>query len=677
MSHVLSVAGLAVAVWVACLGFLSLLAGMFIGFAWHPHFLPVTMALALVIATGLALIVVASWRVVRGLDRRRALACLLIGAAPLWFLAGFFLYGVAAGTGRMVRYTLALRLLAPLAESVMDLEARLRYPQRTYGEMVIMISPPMPEAQARAQVAAMDRHIRALDERLGRQTTKTVRWVRGPLLGMRAKAIVGLCIGSRPGEELADAEGLVSLDRHEVAHCVLTSHCSSWVDPPALLIEGWAHANQGDDAVMEADRLRENWARNTSPTLRQLTGPDWYDWHKRPAYTHGAALVNFLIDHFGPEKFLQLYTSCRRSTFESDCRRIFGLNLEGLDAAYRADVERRVGQASSHDGVWLERRPLGPGVNPSDWEAFLSEYLAAAAQMVSPYRQIRLNAASRGSTTDGEGRTHPYTSEVRVLRSGEFVSLRQEWSGNQLAYLAHPRRSILARRDAPNHAWEVEDQSKRAPEQAHYVPLGRIDDSIAEFAAPLVALSRTHLDLNLHRGFTVTRLEHFEENGRPRVRIRFENSSPTESGPLHAATYVLAADELFASQSARLETLGPDKTSYQSEFAYDRHEGIPVLRSVQSSQVAAGAEHDASELRVVERSFEPIPEEAFDPDRFLDGPQVKAKVFEADEPSVVTRLYVLPLAISALCLIGGAAMSWRSSFRRYDPTSASFTTFPT
>ncbi len=108
MRRIFSLTGLAAAVWLTYLAFLGLLAGMMIAFAWHPHFLPVTIALALVIASGLALIILAPWRVIRGPDRRRALACLLIGAAPLWFLAGFFLYGLALGTGRMEPHMLAL-----------------------------------------------------------------------------------------------------------------------------------------------------------------------------------------------------------------------------------------------------------------------------------------------------------------------------------------------------------------------------------------------------------------------------------------------------------------------------------------------------------------------------------------------------------------------------------------
>ena len=667
MRRIPSLPGLAAAVWLACLTFLGLLAGMMIAFAWHPHFLPVTFALTVVIVTGLALIIGASWRIVRGRGRRRALSCLLIGAAPLWFLVAFFVYGVAVGTDRLYPHTLAVRLLAPLAQSVMDLAARFRYPQRTYGEKVVMISPPMPEAQARAQVAAMDRHIRALETRLGRPTKGTVHWVRGPLLGRDGMAIIGMCIGSLPDQASTkvDAEGLASLDRHEVAHCVLTSHCSAWMNPPALLEEGWASANQGDDAVLQADFLCDDWARNTRLTLRQLTRSDWYDWHKGPAYTYGAALVDFLIDHFGPGKFLQLYTTCHPSSFEADCRRILDLDLDGLDAAYRAAVERRVSEAGSHDRVWLERRPLGPGVNPSTWKAFLDDYFAAAHRMIAPYHHARLTAVERGSMTDEQGRTHPYTSEVRLLRSGEYASVRQNSPDIQLAYLAHPRRSILARRVSPDRPWRVEDQSKRTPEQSHYVALNRIDDFIAAEAAPLAAMSREYMATGLPKTLRVTRLEHFEENGRPRVRVRIEDGSPIEGGQWGAATYVLAADDLYALQSARFEGLGPNKRTEQSEYTYERHEGIPMLRSVNH----AGGTQGAYELRVVERRFGPIPEGEFHPDRFLDGPQVKAQLVDADEPSLLTRQYGLPLTIGTVCLIGGAANVMAGSFRRSNPTS--------
>ena len=160
MRRLLSPRGLAAAVWVSCLAFEGLLAGMTVLGARHLHFLPLTPMLGLVFVAGLALVAVASWRVVRGPDRRRALSWLLVGAAPLWFVAGHFVYGLAFGYGRNHVPDPGLRLLEPLRDAVMDLEARFRYPRRTHGEKVVMISAPMPEVEARAQVAAMDRHVR-------------------------------------------------------------------------------------------------------------------------------------------------------------------------------------------------------------------------------------------------------------------------------------------------------------------------------------------------------------------------------------------------------------------------------------------------------------------------------------------------------------------------------------
>ena len=58
-----------------------------------------------------------------------------------------------------------------------------------------------------------------------------------------------------------------------------------------------------------------------------------------PSTSRARSLVNFLLRRFGPEKFLELYTTCRQATFESDCRRILGLDLDGLDAAYRAEID--------------------------------------------------------------------------------------------------------------------------------------------------------------------------------------------------------------------------------------------------------------------------------------------------------------------------------------------------
>jgi hypothetical protein len=306
----------------------------------------------------------------------------------------------------------------PLGESLMDLEARFRYSQRTVGESVVMISAAMPEAGARAQLAAMDRHVRALEARLGRGTEGIIHWARGPLLGTGGSAIFGLCIRTQLGGAPADAEGLCTVDRHEVAHCVLN-------------------------------------------ILKRIAALD-------VAGRRSAALIALADDLPG---------------------------FRGIDAC------------------------------------------------------------------------------------------------------------------------------------------------------------------------VVTALEHFTDRGRPGVRVRIENESPTSNQfDWRADTFVLAADDLYAAQSERAEGVGPDNKTYQMDFTYDRHEGAPVLRSIQTLVHSPDGSHWTNDLKVVKREFGPISEEEFDPDHFLDGSQMKEirPVVNADESSQLQCWYWLTFPIGALGLFVGAALSFRT-----------------
>ena len=104
--------------------------------------------------------------------------------------------------------------------------------------------------------------------------------------------------------------------------------------------------------------------------------------------------MNFLLDRFGPERFLRLYTTCAKSTFELDCRRILGLDLAGLDAAYRADIERRAIEVIPAARRRLERLRLGPGVDAAQWNAFLIDYFAAASACWLPIGTPRSRLSS-------------------------------------------------------------------------------------------------------------------------------------------------------------------------------------------------------------------------------------------------------------------------------------------
>ena len=233
-------------VWGAWLGALGLAAALTASQIWNSNpILPVGLSV-LMLAAGLGLVIAATVRLIRGPRRDRALAGLLVGTAPFWFLAGHILMAMRPAFNRHVPPGWPSKVLLPLARPLVDLEARWFYPERTPGKWVTMVGATAKDA--RAQVAAMDRHVEASLARLDQSATWPIVWYRGPLFGLRQCAIYDMAIGSEVGQYQRGADGLTDLDRHEVAHCVITRNYTARSDPPRVLIEGWAQANQGTPA---------------------------------------------------------------------------------------------------------------------------------------------------------------------------------------------------------------------------------------------------------------------------------------------------------------------------------------------------------------------------------------------------------------------------------------------
>ncbi len=428
------------------------------------------------------------------------------------------------------------------------------------------------------------------------------------------------------------------------------SHCSARFQPPALLTEGWAQANQGDDPVDQAISAWNDLIRDNGLSLHQLTGPDWYHRHEWPVYLHGAPLVNFLLDRFGPERFLRLYTTCAKSTFELDCRRILGVDLDELDAAYRADIERRAIEVLPVARRRLERLRLAPGMDAAQWKVFLTDYFVAAERLLAPYRYARVTAVYQNSSTDDHGQKETSFWDMHLSRSGPLASVRSRLPTVERARLAHPTRSVIANRRGPNAPWIVENDSRRTRDQSYQGALGQIDraDMVRAETAVLLALSDDLFGRD-HAGIVVAGFERFTEKGRPIVRVRFEDRSPPDLGtPWRMASYDLAADDFYMAKSIRIERGPPTNSTQQSEFEYDRHDGLPIVRAAHTTIASSDGSTETLEMTITDRQFGPVPEDTFDPDRFLDGPQVR----EASEPSAVLGPAEPPDAMDLAALRG-------------------------
>jgi hypothetical protein len=169
----------------------------------------------LMFAAELGVVIAATVRLIRGPRRGRALAGLLVGTSPFWFLAGHILMAMRPAFNPHVPPGWPSKVFSPLARPLLDLEARWFYPERTPGMWVTMLGATAKDA--RDQVAAMDRHVEAALARLDQSATWPIAWYRGPIFGLRPCAAYDMAIGSEVGQHERGADGLSRLDRHEVA----------------------------------------------------------------------------------------------------------------------------------------------------------------------------------------------------------------------------------------------------------------------------------------------------------------------------------------------------------------------------------------------------------------------------------------------------------------------------
>ncbi len=660
-------------VWGAWIGGLSLAVVLTASAIWSTSpIIPLGLA-ALMIAGGLGLIVGAAVRVIRGPRRVRAVAALLVGTAPFWFLAGHILMAARSAIDRRVPPGWPTKLFLPLGRPFVDLEARWFYPQRTRGQWVTMAGPPT--ADARAQVVAMDRHVEAVLARLGQSGTWPILWYRGPVLGIGRCAIYDMAFGSPLGREPQGADGLSETDRHEVAHCVITRNYTAWSDPPRLLMEGWAQANQGTSAEELACTAWEDRQKGESLSLRKLVAPDWYWYSGLSTYNQGAPLVNYVLRVYGPERFLKLYINCQQATFESDLRECLGIGFDELDAAYWADVERIV-QSGPPARHWLKGLPLAPGIDPAAWQTFLADYFAAAAQLVARYDHVRMTSVYR-NIKNGDDREKMLEKRT-MLRSGRFARVRTWFETpfvtSETAILAHPDHSLRVFRELTPEVvpWTIRTDARATPLAAYQQAMDRVESSsnYKHFAAThggAILLEYPGILRNARQSteYEVAGLDTTIKavEGHRLVTLRLRTVPGIKGRDREESTFVFDADDLFVVRSEHYENPHSGFIS-DCRFEYDHPDGRPVLRS---SVIPVSSQHRTIRLDVEECRFGPIPESEFALEPFLaslgPGRPVRPPAFD---PPASTGLdwYWLVFVGGGISLAAGSGLALVGRDRR-------------
>jgi hypothetical protein len=371
----------AIATWAAAAGLVAIFALFWRVAYTPPHAIWAILSTSSVLLAGAITLISGLSQVIRGPHRGLAAAATLLGTTPIVWCSLFLLNLYLENQNRKpTPMNTPTRIAAFWVESAGDVDARWRYPRWTRGKHVILHDDgqsPAPENL----VAQMDEHIEQMAIRLHAAVPNHIaRWVRGPLLFMRGRAIISWAICDDNNQDLVN---LTSLDRHEVAHVLITALCSVDQDPPMLLCEGWAEtqSKNREDLILELANATATF------TLQELVGPKWYDRSEGPVYSHGAPLVVYLMEHYGPEKFLQLYGGVSSATFPDDCERILGDSWPAIEKQFwlwleseAAAVRRTRGEDKLPPSKTADDVQFAKSMKPSDWKAIVAGYRSAWAK---------------------------------------------------------------------------------------------------------------------------------------------------------------------------------------------------------------------------------------------------------------------------------------------------------
>ncbi len=136
---------------------------------------------------------------------------------------------------------------------------------------------------------------------------------------------------------------LQSLDRHEAGHAVMSQWMPPGADPPTLLSEGWAEAVARDGPAPHPLDLSYGTLPPPGRVLGTLMGPDHYYQDSGLVYPVGHALVRFLLERYGHEKFFELYRTVRPDNVARRFTDVYGTDLQSVEREMFDQTPRRRG----------------------------------------------------------------------------------------------------------------------------------------------------------------------------------------------------------------------------------------------------------------------------------------------------------------------------------------------
>jgi hypothetical protein len=448
----ITLARIALAAWLAWLLTLGIMACLSYARILHASFLYMAIPLVVQLICTVAVFGGGIWRMIRGPGRWNAAMWMLFGTLPTLWMGAYLEYLLNFGTGRNHQPNLLIYWAEAASSLIGEPYVRVCYPYRYEGERFVMWSD-SPKCDEN-QMAAMDAHIRAMENSLGHRSDYKVYWVRGPVWGIGGKYVFGWALGSPSSTPADGTDGLNYLDRHEVAHFVLDQlrACGDHIEVPTLLNEGWAEMHSGERA--ESCR-RQAWLAQREGelfSLRKLTNPEWYHVSAAPMYWQGSVVVDYLLRRFGHEKFLELCATCREASFGDDVKRVLGLSLDELDKAYQKDLTAQ----DSPDKRLLMSWKLADGVDSERWRRFIDDYCAGVEQLRTSFCQSSVSMVQTINYAEKNGRTSKRDENMEYYISDRSRARYERYSnGQEYKYISTPEVTFQLSKDEAGQPWRL------------------------------------------------------------------------------------------------------------------------------------------------------------------------------------------------------------------------------
>jgi acyl-CoA-binding protein len=143
---------------------------------------------------------------------------------------------------------------------------------------------------------------------------------------------------------------------HELTHLVVhQATFSPYGQLPVWLDEGLAMYNEGELDPDLQSRLEEAISKNELISVRSLCSPfSAYTDKASLSYAESYSLVEYLLDDYGQDRMLDLLALFKQgSTYDEALTKVYGFDIDGLDARWRATL-------TSHTVIASEARQSHP-----------------------------------------------------------------------------------------------------------------------------------------------------------------------------------------------------------------------------------------------------------------------------------------------------------------------------